>query len=64
MDLLYWQTAGYGVVFPFQNYKCMADFMRRCKGKVMRFALHFLKFFNCQLFGKYTILPWWGWELI
>ena len=31
----YWQTAGYGVDFPFENYERMADFMRRCKGKVM-----------------------------
>ena len=31
----YWQTAGYGVDFPFENYERMAEFMRRCKGKVM-----------------------------
>jgi hypothetical protein len=31
----YWQTAGYGVDFPFENYERMADFMRRCKGKMM-----------------------------
>ena len=31
----YWQAAGYGVDFPFENYERMADFMRRCKGKVM-----------------------------
>ncbi|MCF5747982.1 adenine modification methytransferase [Pseudomonas tremae] len=31
----YWKTAGYGVDFPFENYERMADFMRRCKGKVM-----------------------------
>jgi DNA adenine methylase len=31
----YWQTAGYGVDFPYENYERMADFMRRCKGKVM-----------------------------
>jgi len=35
MDPLYWQTTGYGVDFPFENYERMADFMRRCKGKVM-----------------------------
>jgi DNA adenine methylase len=35
MDPPYWQTAGYGIDFPFENYERMADFMRRCKGKVM-----------------------------
>ena len=35
MDPPYWQTTGYGVDFPFENYERMADFMRRCKGKVM-----------------------------
>lgn len=35
MDPPYWQTAGYGVDFPFENYERMADFIRRCKGKVM-----------------------------
>lgn len=35
MDPPYWQTEGYGVEFPFENYQRMADFMRRCKGKVM-----------------------------
>ncbi|VXD04294.1 DNA adenine methylase [Pseudomonas sp. 9Ag] len=35
MDPPYWQTEGYGVDFPFENYQRMADFMRRCKGKVM-----------------------------
>jgi len=35
MDPPYWQTAGYGVDFPFENYERMADFMRRCKGRVM-----------------------------
>lgn len=35
MDPPYWQTAGYGVDFPFENYERVADFMRRCKGKVM-----------------------------
>ena len=31
----YWHKAGYGVDFPFENYERMADFMQRCKGKVM-----------------------------
>lgn len=35
MDPPYWETAGYGVDFPFENYERMAEFMRRCKGKVM-----------------------------
>ncbi|KRW62320.1 DNA adenine methylase [Pseudomonas sp. TTU2014-080ASC] len=35
MDPPYWQTAGYGVDFPYDQYLAMADFMRRCKGKVM-----------------------------
>lgn len=35
MDPPYWQTAGYGVDFPFENYERMADFMRCCSGKVM-----------------------------
>lgn len=35
MDPPYWQTASYGVDFPFENYERMVDFMRRCKGKVM-----------------------------
>ncbi|MCJ8168622.1 DNA adenine methylase [Atopomonas sediminilitoris] len=35
MDPPYWQTEGYGVDFPFAEYTRMADFMRRCKGKVM-----------------------------
>ncbi|KAB0739299.1 IS3 family transposase [Pseudomonas aeruginosa] len=35
MDPPYWQTAGYGVDFPFEEYERMADFMRRCKGRVM-----------------------------
>ena len=26
---------GYGVDLPFENYERMADFMRRCKGKVI-----------------------------
>jgi DNA adenine methylase len=35
MDPPYWQTEGYGVDFPFENYERMASFMRQCKGKVM-----------------------------
>jgi DNA adenine methylase len=35
VDWPYWQTASYGVDFPFENYERLADFMRRCKGKVM-----------------------------
>lgn len=35
MDPPYWKTAGYGQGFPFENYERMAEFMRRCKGKVM-----------------------------
>jgi len=35
MDPPYWQTAGYGVDFPFEEYERMADFMRQCKGRVM-----------------------------
>lgn len=35
MDPPYWQTEGYGVAFPFEEYEAMASFMRRCKGKVM-----------------------------
>lgn len=35
MDPPYWRTAGYGVDFSFDNYERMADFMSRCKGKVM-----------------------------
>lgn len=35
MDPPYWQTNGYGVEFEFYNYERMAEFMRRCKGKVM-----------------------------
>ena len=35
MDPPYWDTAGYGVDFPFENYIRMAEFMRTCKGKVM-----------------------------
>lgn len=35
MDPPYWQTAGYGVDFPFGEYERMAAFMRSCKGRVM-----------------------------
>lgn len=35
MDPPYWQAASYGVDFPFEEYERMADFMRRCKGRVM-----------------------------
>jgi DNA adenine methylase len=35
MDPPYWQTEGYGVDFPFEQYQEMAAFMQRCKGKVM-----------------------------
>jgi len=27
----YWQTAGYGVDFPFENYERMTDFMPGCQ---------------------------------
>ncbi|MBD8791220.1 DNA adenine methylase [Pseudomonas syringae] len=35
MDLPYWQTAGYGQTFGYDQYVAIADFMRRCKGRVM-----------------------------
>src|SRR5690606_3214030 len=35
MDPPYWQTEGYGVDFPYDQYLAMAEFMHRCKGKVM-----------------------------
>jgi len=35
MDPPYWQTNGYGVEFEFCNYERMAEFMKRCKGRVM-----------------------------
>ena len=35
MDPLYWQVAGYGVVFGFENEERMAEFMRGCQGRVM-----------------------------
>lgn len=34
-DPPYWQTAGYGVKFDFEEYIKMSDFMKTCKGKVM-----------------------------
>ncbi|EIP88566.1 prophage PSPPH02, putative adenine modification methytransferase [Burkholderia humptydooensis MSMB43] len=34
-DPPYWQTEGYGVPFPFEEYERMAAMMRACKGKVM-----------------------------
>lgn len=34
-DPPYWQTEGYGVPFPFEEYEKMAAFMRRCQGKVV-----------------------------
>ncbi|MFS2159169.1 DNA adenine methylase [Pseudomonas sp. Pseusp122] len=35
MDPPYWKTAGYGVDFGLDQYQLIADFMRRCQGKVM-----------------------------
>lgn len=35
MDPPYWQTEGYGVPFPFQEYVDMAELMRTIKGKAM-----------------------------
>jgi DNA adenine methylase len=35
MDPPYWQTAGYGVPFNFDNYERMASLMRSMKGKAM-----------------------------
>jgi DNA adenine methylase len=35
MDPPYWQTAGYGVPFGFDNYERMASLMRTMKGKAM-----------------------------
>ena len=34
-DPPYWQTEGYGVNFPFDEYLKLADFMRQSQGKVM-----------------------------
>ncbi|KAF0812817.1 Modification methylase DpnIIA [Andreprevotia sp. IGB-42] len=35
LDPPYWETEGYGVDFPYENYLQMASFMRDCKGKVL-----------------------------
>lgn len=35
LDPPYWQTAGYGVEFPFGEYVAMAEVMRKLKGKAM-----------------------------
>lgn len=35
MDSPYWQAAGYGHDFTFQEYECIAYFMRRSRGKVV-----------------------------
>lgn len=34
-DPPYWQTEGYGVPFPWEEYVELAKFMRECKGRVM-----------------------------
>jgi DNA adenine methylase len=34
-DPPYWQTEGYGVPFPFEEYEALANAMRTCKGKMM-----------------------------
>ncbi|WP_345815240.1 DNA adenine methylase [Paraburkholderia sp. PREW-6R] len=34
-DPPYWQTEGYGVPFPFEEYERLAAFMLECKGRVM-----------------------------
>ena len=34
-DPPYWQTEGYGVPFPFDEYLALASAMRTCKGKMM-----------------------------
>ena len=34
-DPPYWQTEGYGVPFPFEEYQALAKVMRSCKGKVI-----------------------------
>lgn len=34
-DPPYWQVEGYGVPFGFEQYEQMADFMRKCDGKMM-----------------------------
>jgi DNA adenine methylase len=35
LDPPYWQTEGYGVDFPFDQYVAIADFMGRCQGRVV-----------------------------
>uniref|UniRef100_A0A6M3KPT3 site-specific DNA-methyltransferase (adenine-specific) n=1 Tax=viral metagenome TaxID=1070528 RepID=A0A6M3KPT3_9ZZZZ len=35
MDPPYWQTTGYGVDFPFENYERMAELARTAQGKVI-----------------------------
>ena len=35
LDPPYWKTEGYGVPWPFDEYRRMAEFARRAKGKVM-----------------------------
>ena len=35
LDPPYWQTAGYGVEFPFAEYEKMAELMSRLKGKAI-----------------------------
>ena len=35
LDPPYYETAGYGVEFPFSEYEVMADVMRNLKGKAM-----------------------------
>jgi DNA adenine methylase len=34
-DPPYWETEGYGVPFPFEEYQVLASAMRTCKGKMM-----------------------------
>lgn len=34
-DPPYWQTEGYGVPFPFEEYQALAEVMRSCKGKLI-----------------------------
>jgi len=35
LDPPYWETAGYGVPFTWKEYECMADVMRKLKGKAI-----------------------------
>ena len=35
LDPPYWQTAGYGVGFDFDQYEAMAEMMRSCEGKIV-----------------------------